>query len=204
MPNLARPLKHALLFTLILTSSGCALRPTTTPDTKVQWQAHQQQVSQLDTWQLQGKIGIRTADDAGSAYLNWEQHGDQYRITLSGPLGQGATRISGTRYQAQLESGDDIFTAPSPELLLWQHTGWLIPLDHLLSWIKGIPDAASDATLQWNEFGALASLEQAGWSLNFDRYADSLGELLPHRITLNKDDLSVKVIIKSWQLPDAP
>lgn len=198
----SRFIRRVLVCTCLLLASGCALRPPAPVEREVQWQTHQHQVTQLNIWQVQGKIGIRTADDAGSAYLNWEQRGDEYRITLSGPLGQGATRISGTRHQAQLETGDDIYTAPSPELLLWQHTGWLIPLDHLLSWIKGIPDGASDATLHWNEFGALASLQQAGWRLSYDHYADSLGELLPHRITLDKDDLTVKVIIKSWQLPD--
>ena len=48
---------------------------------------------------------------------------------------------------ARLEADDQVYTDPSATALLYQTTGWDIPLDQLLSWVKGVPRAGDDYTL---------------------------------------------------------
>jgi outer membrane lipoprotein LolB len=51
---------------------------------------NKQQLTGLDGWQIDGKIGIRAPKDSGSGTLFWLQRQDYYDIRLSGPLGRGA------------------------------------------------------------------------------------------------------------------
>ena len=70
-------LRHLLVFSLIALLAGCA--GLTSHETlegqgdPAQWKAHKQQISQLDGWQINGKIGIRAPSDSGSATLFWLQ-----------------------------------------------------------------------------------------------------------------------------------
>lgn len=193
------------MLTLILALlSGCALfqSPTAPPPpagTQVEWISHMRNLVRLQEWQIQGKIGVRTADDAGSAYIDWSQSHDSFYITLSGPLGQGTTIISGNPGGARLEQSDGTWIAESPDQLVQEHTGWEIPISNLLYWVKGMPAPSSKANTRHNALGTLASLEQDGWNLSFDQYSPQLGNLLPCRIRIQKGELRVTLVIKRWQ-----
>lgn len=152
----------------------------------------------LQEWQLKGKIGVRTRDDGGSAYLDWSQSLDSFYIVLSGPLGQGTTIVSGNPTGARLEQSDGVFIAESPDQLVLDHTGWEIPINHLLYWVKGMPAPGTEPALSHNALGTLATLQQDDWTLQFDQYSPELGTLLPHKIRIQKGELKVTLIIKAW------
>lgn len=190
---------------LLLTASGCVtqqvIQPPITqePPQKVDWVEHVRKLTLLKDWQLQGKIGIKQQDDGGSAYINWTQSEDSFHITLSGPLGQGTTIISGNDSGAKLESaGDGTFIAESPEELLYQHTGWHIPLHNLLYWIKGLPEPRIPSRAIHDENGYISTLYQGPWRLNFYRYQTALNVTLPHKIKIYHQDLKVTLVIKHW------
>jgi len=194
--------------TLILASlalNGCQLWQTTQelpapgPDQpKLDWVEHVRALTLMQEWQIKGKIGVRTADDGGSAYLDWSQSFDSFYILLSGPLGQGSTIISGNPFGARLENSDGTYISESPEQLVLEHTGWNIPIHHLLYWVKGIPSPQGTSELEYNELGTLKSLRQDGWSLEFDRYGKAMHTLLPQRIKISREDLKVTLVIKQW------
>lgn len=182
---------------------GCTLlQPAPPPPpvgTQVDWVSHMRSLTLLQEWHIQGKIGVRTPDDAGSAYIDWNQAQDSFYITLSGPLGQGTTVISGNPTGARLEQSEGTWIAETPEQLLLEHTGWQIPISNLLYWVKGMPAPGGQAVLSHNELGTLATLQQDGWHLTFDQYSPQLNTLLPQRIRAQKDGLKVTLIIKRWQ-----
>ncbi|MCP5017821.1 MAG: outer membrane lipoprotein LolB [Ketobacter sp.] len=199
------PLLRLTLLLLSLTLGGCQLwqpsQELATPQPgqpKLNWVAHVRALTLLQEWQIKGKIGVRTSDDGGSAYIDWSQSFDSFYILLSGPLGQGSTIVSGNPYGARLENSEGTFLSESPEHLIAQHTGWAIPIHQLLYWIKGIPSPHGKSTLQHNALGTLQSLQQEGWKLEFDRYTNVMGTLLPQRIKIHKEDLKVTLIIKEW------
>lgn len=85
-------LRHCITFTLIALLAGCAgfgsreaLQGHGDPQ---QWRAHKEQLSSLDGWQINGKVGIRAPRDSGSGTLFWLQRQDYYDIRLAGPLGR--------------------------------------------------------------------------------------------------------------------
>ncbi len=152
----------------------------------------------LQEWQIKGKIGVRTQSEGGSAYLDWSQAQDSFYITLSGPLGQGTTVVSGNPTGARLEQPDGTYIAESPDQLVRDHTGWAIPINNLLYWVKGMPAPGGKPALTFNTLGTLATLQQDGWSLSFDQYGQLMGTLLPQKIRIQKGELKVTLIIKDW------
>lgn len=100
-------LRHVIVFSFIALLAGCAgLTSREAVQGKgdpAQWREHKQQLSSLDGWQINGKVGIRAPKDSGSGTLFWLQRQDYYDIRLSGPLGRGAARLTGRPGAVALE-----------------------------------------------------------------------------------------------------
>jgi len=70
--------------------SGCSTQPTVPLASTVSWQQHSAQITELNQWQVDGKLGFKSADQGGSANLNWSQSQQQYELSLRGPFGAGS------------------------------------------------------------------------------------------------------------------
>lgn len=197
-------LRHLLVFGLIGLLAGCAgLTSREALDGEgdpARWQAHKQQISDLDGWQISGKIGIRAAQDSGSATLFWLQRQDYYDIRLSGPLGRGAARLTGRPGDILLEvANQSRYRAASPEALLAEQLRLDLPVSNLLWWIRGLPAPNSRSRLTLDGASHLARLEQDGWQVEYQRYAQQNGYALPERLKLYGQNLEVTLVIKDWQ-----
>jgi len=164
------------------------------------WQAHKEQISRLDAWQINGKVGIRAPKDSGSGTLFWLQRQDYYDIRLSGPLGRGAARLTGRPGAILLEvANQGRYQAASPEELLQDQLGLNLPVSHLLWWIRGLPSPNSKSRLNLDSQSHLAQLSQDGWFVEYLSYAEQNGFWLPERIKVSGYDLQVTLVIKDWQ-----
>lgn len=196
----------ALLVTSLLTA---CVTPSLPPlvDEPASWEQHRDRVSALREWEMRGKLGYRGPDASGSAWLTWVQDAQHFDLTLTGPMGAGATRISGDAEAAVLSRGRDVSRASSASALTHEVLGISLPLEELLWWVRGLPAPDAPAATQLSESYLLASLQQAGWQLQFDRYTEIAGLHLPGRISgTGIDDyqgLRFTLVINHWQ-PNAP
>lgn len=152
----------------------------------------------LQNWSAEGRLGVRMSQESHSANLDWQQQGDQYRIALTGPLGQGGLRIEGDSRSVSLrQAGEDsIHRAATPEALMQQLLGWHLPLSHARYWIRGLPDPGTPSTtLDAPATGFI----QAGWTIEYLRFAPVAGQLLPEKLRLQHKDLRLTVIINDWE-----
>lgn len=164
------------------------------------WQAHKQQINPIDAWQINGKLGIRSEQEAGSAVLFWLQRQDYFDIRLSGPLGQGSTRLTGRQGAVSLEVANrGTFKAPSAEELMQQQLGWSLPVENLLWWVRGLPAPHSRSQVQLDSNSLLAKLEQDQWQIEYLSYRTENGLQLPERIKLSGAGLNITLVIKEWQ-----
>ena len=62
------------------------------------------QVQDENNFNLQGKIGVRTPQQSGSAFFTWAQQQDEFDIELTGILGVGKTQIQGKPGEVTLNS----------------------------------------------------------------------------------------------------
>lgn len=185
---------------LIVMITACARQPL---QPVTDWRGHEAAAQSLQHWQLSGKLGVRLPDDSGSARLRWRQSPDDYRIDLSGPFGQGRVIIESTETGVRLrQGGEPPVEADSAETLMWQTTGWQIPVAELTYWVRGIPAPDSrHRVLERTPQGLLKTLRQSGWTLHYSDYATS-GQLpLPGRIIAERQDTRLTLIIYDWSLP---
>jgi outer membrane lipoprotein LolB len=195
------------LIFLLLLLGGCAHKGSLTPPQDVI--EHQRQVQAMGDWELTGKLGLRTANDSGSANVKWAQQIANYQINLSGPLGQKSMIITGTPDKVRLEqTGEPAQEAKTAEALIKKSAGWTLPVTQLAYWVRGVPAPKLRIThLQQNESGLIAQLIQGGWSINYSNYRDQTfnGVILPlpGKITAEYSDVRLVLVIRNWQLGTA-
>lgn len=197
-------LRNLTLLTFILTLSACGnLHQRETLEfggDAAAWQTHRKAVTPLDSWTLQGKLGVRAPNESGSGTVFWLQQQDYYDIRLSGPLGRGATRIQGNNDRVTLDvAGQQQTSASSAGALLEKQVGWQLPVEHLLWWVRGLPAPDSPSRLQLNPDSQLARLSQAGWTVEYSRYQQINDMQLPQRLQLSGYDMLLTLVITRWE-----
>jgi outer membrane lipoprotein LolB len=199
-------MRHALILISVL-SAACETTPEVVPvaDPQRFWAEHQARLELIDQWTVVGKLGIQSVEDSWSASLNWRQDRDNYRLRLSGPLGQGHMELRGSSGSVELRTSDGVFRARTAEELMQRHAGWHVPLSGLRFWILGRPDPdAAIVSLQLDPGGRLAELDQLGWHIHYERYLEFDGVLLPTRLILENTRLRAKLAIRNWHTePDS-
>lgn len=185
-----------LFLALALLLAGCT---TTQPQREqVDWSQERTRLERLDHWQLTGKLAIITAKEKGSARLNWQQNGDDYRLNLTSIIGTHILEL--TRHDGRLTLTDrDGQTHQSQHAaeLVYQLTGWELPVDGLPQWIKGLP---GEARYTLNPDKSLASVTDGLWQIDYQQYRDQDGYRLPHQIVLQGEGTRLKLQINQWSL----
>ena len=132
---------------------------------------------------LQGKIGVKTPQQSGSAFFTWQQQQDQFDIELSGILGVGKTQITGQTGEVSLTSAKTgTITAETPEELLEQATGWQAPITHLVKWVQAMP-ATQQAQILNDENKRPIQFIENDWTVDLS-YKDAAK--LPNKLILKQ------------------
>ena len=136
-----------------------------------------------NNFDLQGKIGVKTPQQSGSAFFTWTQHAEKFEIQLTGILGIGKTIIEGDANQVTLNSSKTgEITADSPEELLERATGWIAPIRHIVSWVQARP-ATTDAQINKDDFQRINQIQEDDWDVTLS-YADQA--TLPNKLILKQ------------------
>ncbi|HRH90821.1 MAG TPA: lipoprotein insertase outer membrane protein LolB [Agitococcus sp.] len=158
----------------------------------------------LSMWTASGKLAVKMIDEngskkGGSAYFNWQQDTQDYRIILIGPLGQGRTTLIGNSKGVILQSAKTgEVTAQTPEALFEQAFGWTAPVSYLKFWLEGRP-ATTDAVLNYTTSGQLESVREGNWQADFKNYRYINSQFLPQKIVVTGPNVNMTVLINEWQ-----
>jgi outer membrane lipoprotein LolB len=147
-------------------------------------------------WALAGRAAVAVGKQGWQASLNWQQHGMQSDVHLAGPLGVGATVLELT------PAGLSINGAPPGDAALAQledKLGFDLPVSRLRYWLLGVPDPEAPDELVRDAQDRALTLNQDGWSIAYERYADG-GNVLPTRLVLTRDDVRVRIVVDHWSL----
>ena len=198
---------------LLLPALGIALLPAcaVTPPADAEQSARQPlyeqraaRLSLLENWALVGRLAVSDDEDGGSGKLSWRQQPGGSRMDFHGALGRGAWRLLSDTAGAELEFADGRrYRADSVDALVHGQIGWHVPVDKLAWWVRGLAAPGVYAERLLDEEGRLSQLDQAGWSIEFGRYEAVAGEALPLRMTARQQDRTVKLAIRTWELPGA-
>lgn len=167
-------------------------------------------------------MGVKGPQGAYAGNLTWTQNQDHFSITISGPLGQGATSIQGNTEEVTLTEGKTgQIKRGDPTALMNQTLGWSLPIHDLKLWIKGHPGThkvrhsfnrdtsptkphnAQVSDVKLNNENTLSLLQHADWRIEYHRYQTGAGNIpLPYKVVASNSNLKLTFIIKHWsELP---
>lgn len=181
--------------------AGCRTLPVVAP-VAVPWEERRPQLQARDYFELKGRVAIAVADQGVNANLQWTQVGERTQLTLEGPLGVGAVRISATGDDLNIVNADgQRVDSDAAHAELASRLGFDPPLQSLRYWIQGVPDPATAAT-ETLEPGQqrLQALAQGGWSILYTSYILVGNEWLPARLSVQRDAVRVRVLVDGWRL----
>ena len=167
------------------------------------WEARRAQLVRIDRFTLQARVS------SGGLFgvkgnLHWRQLPDSFDMRVAGPFGIGAATISGRGNEVQIRTAKRSFTTTDPEGDLQSRLGWTFPVSHLRYWVLGQPAPGSKAEFELDRAGRITSIEQDGWTLQFEEYQDAGAVELPRKFEVANAEIRLKVIVDTWsELPAA-
>ncbi len=159
------------------------------------WEQRAGELQHLAAWQLDGRAAVALGTQGWQATLNWRQSADSSELHLAGPLGVGAMVLRRTPQGVSLNG------APPSEAVLAQlqeRLGFELPLDRLRFWLLGVPDPSAAYELTRNDQDRALRLTQADWTVDYERYMASNGDLLPAHLTLTREGVRVRIAVDHW------
>ena len=155
-------------------------------------------------WSMTGRVAIRRADKGGSGRIDWTQRGDAFDVALAAPVTRQTWRLVGSPGQVRLEGVDGgPRQGADAGQLLFETTGWEIPVQALAYWIRGqAAPTLAPARLAYGADGQLSQLQQGGWTIDFTAWQPPAADgtpALPARIEAQRGDARVRLIVDTWQ-----
>ena len=204
----------AALALLSVTLGGCAsLAPAPEPATAAQlaaWDSHRDRLESLNDWAFTGRAAVKSGLAGGSVQVDWTQVGRVTALTMSGPFDTGRLAMTGTADRMLITDGaGNRRLTQRPSEMLEEQTGWLIPLAALPRWLRGLPEHSlaelPPQSYELDEAGRLAQLDEAGWAIEYARYAPEgpTGLALPHFMELRQDGMRIRIVVDAWDLGGA-
>ena len=197
------------LSALFLALNGCVstakLSTPVTDESHERWASRQQQLASVQNWHIRGRVALFVDDDVYNLGLNWKLNKNDSTLKLEAALGQGMIQIEKNSDQVTLLTSEDkSYSGQNAAQVLYQATGWSIPVEGLESWIKGINHNNSDYLPDIDSQGRALSLQQDGWKINYLQHKEfQVTELssyeLPRKIYMKRQNIALKIVIDQWQ-----
>lgn len=152
-------------------------------------------------WEIDGAMAAKSDAKGWSASYDWTQQGaNNYKISLFGPLGNGATTISRKNGVTTFQRGQETNSSGNAEKLLQQKTGVHFPVTDLYYWVRCLPAPGSKSSINQDQFYRNQQIQQAGFTVECSEYTRIQQVDLPKHIKVTGPHMSLKIIIKNWKL----
>ncbi len=187
--------RNYVLACLLIFLSGCASNQTLR---KID-PARAIPLSDLNHWQLNARVAIKTPQDNVTASLDWQKDQSLFDFLLSGAFGVTVAHLVQEENKATLKIPDtDKLIHVDAERLLQQTLGWDFPIDALSYWVKGLPSGKFGEQVSYNKKGQIVKIQLGQWQIDFSKYRLYQGYLLPKMIKATHPNISLKVVAKKW------
>lgn len=193
---------RAFLGVLVLASAACSVAPSRAPQDSAAAEARQAKAAAIERWRVSGRVAVSDGREGGSGRFDWTQDGAAYVMTIRAPVSNQTWRLSGDAGHALLEGAPSgPIEGADPEELLVRGTGWHLPVRQMRDWVRAIPHAPG-ATAKLDAKGLPSGLSEAGWTLEFRSYDQTLDPPMPTRIAATRPPYKVRLAISSWSLDE--
>ena len=197
--------KHVIACLASTMLLGCvSLRlPTDTTSALSQKQNYAQRQVQLvniTQWAIQGAFSIQYHDRNDIANYWWWQKDDRYRIRIASSLNLYTATMNGTPNTVLFSRDDHHYSAATPEQLMQQQLGWMLPVRNLVYWLRDLTAPNISYRAQYDALGHLVQLQQQGWIIQFTQFDAVKNRDLPRLLNLSRPGIKVRIVIKQWKI----
>jgi outer membrane lipoprotein LolB len=196
------PMRRIMLLIFVLLISACASVPPATTRSvspEIAWLARKSRLATYTSWELNGRIAIKSTRDSWSAAIHWTQNNKAFDINLMNHFGQTVAQLRGHPGRVMLQTAEESVTSTDVSTLLQQRFGWDLPVQGLRYWVLGLPDYHKVKEMELDQEGRLKTLAQLGWHIEFERYR-RFGEVeIPGRLLLEYPSLNVRLVVDRWK-----
>lgn len=204
-----------LLFTLIsiaILTTGCSstyFNTSNQPKINVDAEKRSALLSQLTSWQVNGKIAFITPKERNSASLYWKKSIDSQKLNLTTFLGINVLQLTSKNNVHIVELDGEEYTDVNLDNLITSLTDLTLPTEALTYWIKALPYLPADI-IELNDNNLPKSLtsfyNNREWAINYSHYkatqllTNKTNVQLPHRIKVKSQDLTINIVINQWKI----
>ncbi|MGR9100665.1 MAG: lipoprotein insertase outer membrane protein LolB [Gammaproteobacteria bacterium] len=186
-------LANLLLVALFCAAQSCTTLPTHT--TAEYSPAERLHLYLLETWSFQGRMAISSRTDSWSASIDWEHVAGVDKLRLAGPFGQGGVFVTIADNHISIDRGDgQIEFSDDPDALISRQLGLFVPVMALRYWVVGL--VQPENRYERIDDGFL----QSGWSVHYPQFVQAGDQLMPQKMRVEKDEISLKLVFDRWKL----
>jgi outer membrane lipoprotein LolB len=158
----------------------------------------------IDRWHARGRIGVSGRDGGGSGSFDWRQQADAASVEIRGPIGIGSVSLKvrgdATHPDIELQTGDGATLEADAALAeLEARLGASLPAGNMRYWLLGLAAPGPHDWRPANEAGEV-TLEQQGWTIDYQRYSEEAGAKVPTRLRATSGAARVRIVIDRWRL----
>lgn len=201
-PKLMQCSKLASNLTILLVSislSGCATFKKQ-KEKSIDHLSRIQNLSEINKWKLQGRIGVTGKDQRGSANIIWSQDKNKYDMKIIAPVGTKKIMINGDLDHITLKSSSgDNLSSNTPTQTIYDNLGWYLPIDNLAYWVKGIPNNIQKYKWLPSDGNKLV-FSQSHWKISFSLSEENKYNSLPRLIVIENNQTKIKISVNKWSI----
>jgi outer membrane lipoprotein LolB len=154
-----------------------------------------------DRFVLRGRLAVSDGRQGGSGSFEWRQQGRATEFRFSTPVSKQTWVLHARPGTVELRRSDGrILHGFHAAELIARETGWRVPVDELVWWIRGLRAPDRPAEVHYGSDGRLAALQQAGWRIDYRELRPIGGVDLPTRLEARSPPWRVRLVIDAWQL----
>ncbi|WKE64602.1 lipoprotein insertase outer membrane protein LolB [Gallaecimonas kandeliae] len=180
--------KTLLLLLALVLLSACTSHP------QGQWPAPNQP---LDSYLVRGKVAVLGPDSRNSANLFWQQKAKHFKLQLTSFIGTSVLSMEGQPGKVSLTNDKGTFEDTDAQYLLYQLTGWQLPVADFPQWLKG-QSGERGMVKERDELGRIRELSSEGWTVRYKSWTREGGRYLPELMDMTNGDIRIKLQINQW------
>lgn len=202
---ISRASNHPLALVLALALAGCATThrapPADAASAYAAQSAREARLAEAGDWRLRGRVAFANGRDGATVQIDWTQRGEAFDIRLVAPITGRNWVLRGGPAGAELaglEGG--LRQAADAEALLFEATGWRLPVRHFPRWARGVRGDGAASGLEVDAGARPVGWAQEGWILRYPDWWPG-DPPLPRRVFAERDGTSVRLVIAEWTTP---
>lgn len=147
---------------------------------------------------LEGRIAASDGSRNANGSLVWEHAPSRDEWSALSPMGQIVARLSADAGGALLETQDgQRRVAADIDGLLPELVGVQLPVEALRYWVQAVPRRGA-RILALDPAGRPARISDAGWIIDYARYADDTPGAHPARLDAQWGETRIRLLIDQW------